>query len=72
MLRGTGAAVGWKMKISVHRPGARVPEQWRCRPQDDDRRLELNVDDDAEAPLDVKKDRRFDRHSQPVELETMQ
>jgi len=71
MLRGTGSAVGWKMKISIHRPGARVPDRWRRRRQDDDRRMGAHARYHADGSREIGRDRRMDRHRQPVEWETM-
>jgi hypothetical protein len=72
VLRGTGSAVGWKVQISVHRPGARVPDQWRYRLPDDDRRMGAHARDDADGSRESGRDRRIDRHRQPLELETIQ
>jgi hypothetical protein len=71
VLRGTGSAVGWIKQIDVYRPGARVPNRWRCRLQDGDRRMEAHARYYADGSRKSRRDRQIDRHCQPVEWETM-
>ena len=59
------------MQIGVHRPGARVPDQWWRRLQHDDHRMGTPGRYYADGTRERGRDRRMDRHRQPVELETM-